>query len=80
MEAGSEQCKEPDDEKLLRVCRLTNVMGQASGRQVCPIGRSRVQRTFATITRNVKLGRGHQGAAGLRHRGSWDGRYPNIHS
>jgi hypothetical protein len=40
--------------------------------------------TFATITRDIKLGRGHQGAAGLtrRHRGSlssgWDGRYPNL--
>jgi hypothetical protein len=49
----------------------------AAGR---PAGRpARGFKIRRTITRDVKLGHGHHGAAGLRHRGSWDGRYPNIH-
>jgi hypothetical protein len=32
-----------------------------------------------TLLMLTELGRRHQGAAGLRHRGSCYGRYPNIH-
>jgi hypothetical protein len=37
----------------------------------CPRGLE-LELILRYITRDVKLGRGHQGAAGLRHRGSWD--------
>jgi hypothetical protein len=38
-----------------------------------------ITRLTTSQTRDVKMGRGHQGAAGLSYRGRWDGRYPNIH-